>query len=75
MASTFLTPSAVSRMAWIRIGFVDAVARFELGEQLVEIMDVPRALDLGQHHDVELVADRGDDLDQVVERPRASSAH
>ncbi len=32
-------------------------------------MDVPRPLDLGQHHHVELVADGGDDLDDVVERP------
>ena len=47
----------------------DDVARFELGEQLVEIMDVPRPLDLRQHNDVELVADGGDDLDDIVERP------
>ena len=40
----------------------DAVLGLELGEQLVEIVDVPRALDLGQHDDVELVADGGDDL-------------
>ncbi len=45
------------------------VLGFELGEQLVEIMDVPRALDLGQHDHVELVADGGDDLDDVVEHP------
>ena len=36
----------------------DAVPGFELGEQLVEIMNVPGALDLGQHDHVELVADR-----------------
>ena len=69
IASTLLTPSAVSRMAWIRIGLLDAVPRFELRQQLVEIVDVPGALDLGQHDDVELVADRGDDLGDVVERP------
>jgi len=33
----------------------DAVARLKLGEQLVEIVDVPRPLDLGQHDHVELV--------------------
>ena len=45
------------------------VPGLELRQQLVEIVDVPRALDLGQHHHVELVADRGDDLGDVVERP------
>ena len=49
---------------------LDRVARFELGQQLIEIVDVPGALDLGQHDDVELVADRGDDLGDVVEHPR-----
>ena len=48
---------------------LDAVLRLELGEELVEIVDVPDALDLGQHDHVELVADRRDDLDDVVERP------
>ena len=47
----------------------DLVPRFELGEQLVEVMDVPGPVDLGQHDDVELVADRRDDLGDVVERP------
>ena len=47
----------------------DLVARFELRQQLVEIVDVPGPLDLGQHDDVELVADGADDLDHVVERP------
>ena len=45
------------------------VARLELRQQLVEIVDVPRPLDLGQHHHVELVAGRCDDLRDVVERP------
>ena len=49
-----------------------AVPRLELRQQLVEIVDVPGALDLGQHDDVELVADRADDLDHVVEHPGAS---
>ena len=46
------------------------VLGFELGEQLIEIMNVPCTLDLGQHDDVELVADGGDDLGDVVEHPR-----
>ncbi len=45
--------------------------RFELRQELVEIGDVPGSLDLGQHDDVELAPDRADDLDHVVERPRA----
>ena len=47
----------------------DLVPRFELRQQLVEIMDVPGTIDLGQHDDVELVADCRDDLGDVVERP------
>ena len=69
IAATLSTPSAVSRMAWMRIGFLTACLRFELRQQLVEIMDVPWAFDLRQHDDVELVADRADDLDDVVEHP------
>ena len=57
MASTLLTPSAVSRMAWIRIGFLTRVLGLELRQKLIEIVDVPRSFDLGQHDDVELVAD------------------
>ena len=49
---------------------LQAVAGFELRQQLVEIMNVPRAFDLRQHHHVELVADGGDDLVDVVEHPR-----
>jgi hypothetical protein len=48
--------------------------RFELGEELVEIVDVPRAFDLGQHDDVELVAGLRDDLGDVVEQPRRVEA-
>ena len=53
----------------MRIGFSDRVLGLELGEQLIEIMDVPCAFDLRQHDDVELLADRGDDLANVVEHP------
>ena len=45
------------------------VLRLQLGEQLVEIVDVPGALDLGQHDHVELVADGGNDLGGVMTRP------
>src|SRR5215468_899331 len=45
------------------------MAGFELGQELVEIVDIPRALHLGQHDDVELVADGGNDLDDIIERP------
>ncbi len=38
--------------------FVDAVFGFQLGQQLVKIMDVPRTFDLGQHDHIELVANR-----------------
>ena len=48
---------------------LDRVLGLKLGEKLVEIMDVPFAFDLRQHDDVELVADGGDDLGNVVEHP------
>ena len=69
MASTFLTPSAVSRMAWIRIGLGKRVLGLELGQQLVEVVDVPGPLDLRQHDHVELGAGRRHDLQDVVEHP------
>jgi hypothetical protein len=47
----------------------DAVLGLELGEQAVDVVDVPGALDLGDHDHVELVADLADDLGQVVEDP------
>ena len=43
--------------------FFDFVACFDLRQQLVKIMNVPGAVDLGQHDDVELVADRAHDFD------------
>ena len=46
------------------------VLGFELRQKLIEIMDVPDAFDLRQHDDVELLADRGDDLSNVIEHPR-----
>jgi hypothetical protein len=45
------------------------MTRLELGQQLVEIIDVPGTVDLGQHDDVELVADRGDQFGDVVQHP------
>ena len=50
---------------------LDPVPGLELRQQLVDVVDVPRPLDLRQHDDVELVSDLGDDLDEVVERPGA----
>ena len=43
----------------------------ELRQQAVDVVDVPRSLDLGHHHDVEAVADLGHDLGQVVQDPGA----
>ena len=48
----------------------DAVFGFELGEKLIEVMNVPWSFDLRQHDDVELGSNRGDDLGHIVERPR-----
>ncbi len=45
--------------------------RLELGEEAVDVVDVLRALDLGDHDDVESVADGGDEGRQVVEGPWA----
>ena len=45
------------------------VLGLELGQQLVEIVDVPGALDLGQHDHVELGAGGRHDLQDVVEPP------
>jgi len=42
---------------------------FELGEQLIEVMNVPGAFDLWQHYHVELVARGGDNLGHISERP------
>ena len=48
-----------------------AVLGLELGEQAVDVVDVPGALDLGDHDHVELAADLADDLGDVVEHPGA----
>ena len=48
---------------------LQAVPRLEQREILVDEMDVPVALDLGDHHDVELVADLADEPRHVVEKP------
>ncbi len=49
----------------------DLVASLKQREVLVDEVDVPRTLDFGDHDDVELVADRADDLAHIVEKPRA----
>ena len=46
------------------------VARLQQRQMLVDEMNVPGPLDLRNHHDVELVADLGDDAGEVVEQPR-----
>ena len=48
---------------------LEAMSRLEQGEILVDEMDVPVALDLGDHDDVELVADLADKPRHVVEKP------
>ena len=47
---------------------------FELGEQLIDVVDVPGAFDLRDHDDVELGADGRHDAQQVVEPPRTVEA-
>ena len=41
----------------------------ELGEQAIDVMNVFGTLDLGDHDDIELVANFGDKRDEVVETP------
>ena len=48
---------------------LDPGTSFELGEQAVDVVNVPGAFDLGDHDDVDLVADLGDDLGEIVEDP------
>ena len=43
--------------------------RLELGKQAVDVVDVPRPLDLRDHDHLEAVADLGDERRQVVEHP------
>ncbi len=55
-------------------GTLHAGARLELGEELIGVVDVLRSVDLGDHDDVELVADLGHETDEVIEAPRAVEA-
>jgi hypothetical protein len=43
----------------------------ELGQQAIDVMDVPGPLDLGDHDHLDLVAHLGDDARDVVEHPGA----
>src|SRR5437762_1010656 len=52
----------------------ELVARLELGEEAVGVVDVPRPLDLGDHDDLEPIADLADQPHHVVEEPRAVEA-
>ena len=49
---------------------LDGVPGLELRQELIEIVNIPRSLDLRQHDDVELVADARDDLGHIIEHPR-----
>jgi len=52
------------------------VLAFQLGEQPIDVVDVPRALDLRHHDDGEAVADRADERGEVVEAPgRVQAVH
>jgi hypothetical protein len=48
---------------------LQAGARLELGEQPVDVVDVPGPLDLRDHDDVEAIADLRDERGQVVQDP------
>ena len=74
ISSRFTTPCAVSRIACTSSGLLEAGLRLELGEQAVDVVDVPGPLDLRDHDHVELVADLGDELGEVVEHPGAVEA-
>ena len=52
-------------------GAIQAGLGLELGEQPVDVVDVPGALDLRHHDHLELVPDLGHQRGQVVEDPRA----
>jgi hypothetical protein len=54
--------------------FADPGFGFELGEQLVDVVNVPGARDRGNHDDVEPVADLAHEAGQVVENPGAVEA-
>ena len=49
---------------------LEAGLGLELGEQAIDVVDVPRPLDLGDHDDLEAVADLAHELGDVVEHPR-----
>ena len=50
-------------------GALESGSRLELGQQPVDVVDVPRALDLGDHHHVELVTDLAHQGGDVLEHP------
>ena len=49
----------------------DSIFGFEQGNVLVNEVNIPRPLDLGNHDHIDLVADVLDDLAQVIEYPGA----
>ena len=52
----------------------NAMTRFQLRQQLIQIMNIPGAFHFRQHHHIELIADRGHDVGNVVEHPGAVEA-
>jgi hypothetical protein len=49
---------------------IDPVLALKLGQQLIEVVDIPWSFNLRQHDHVELPADRTYDLNYIVQRPR-----
>ena len=74
ISSRFTTPRPVSRIACTRIGRSSPALRLELGEQAVDVVDVPGALDLRDHDHVELVADLGDAASVMSSRTHGLSS-
>src|SRR5439155_937070 len=52
----------------------ELVAGLELGQEAVDVVDVPRPLDLGDHDHLEPAADLAHQPHDVVEEPRAVEA-
>ena len=48
--------------------------RFQLGQQAVDVMDVPRPLHLGHHHHIQLISDLRNHREKVVQDPGAVQA-
>ncbi len=49
--------------------FCDFMTGFELRQQLVQIMNVPRSFHLGQHDHIQLIPHRADNFRQIIQHP------